>query len=149
MANGKKQLTEEEQIEKQEEQDDVLKALLSAEDRPEKDVYMKRFGVNFRIRAIDGDTISKIQERCTHYQGKGRKKEKILDEEKFGALIIKEACINPDWNNKQLLEKYKVPEAAEVIRKRLLAGEIAKLADEILELSGFDAEDEEEGKVKN
>jgi len=148
MTNKKEEITEE-QEEQLEKQDEVLKALLSAEDKPEKDVYMSRFGVYFKLRAIDGDTISKIQERCTHYQGKGRKKEKILDEEKFSALLIKEACVNPDWSNKKLLEKYKVSDPAEVIRKRLLAGEIVKLGDEILELSGFDAEDEEEGKVKN
>lgn len=128
-------------------QDDVLKALLSVEDKPEKDVFMKRFGVNFRIQAIDGDMLSKITEQATYYRGKGRKREKIVDEEKFGALVIAKACVVPKWNDPALLEKYNTKQAEEVIKKRLLAGEIALLTTEILDLSGF--EDDEEDTVKN
>ena len=124
----------------------VLDALLAAEDRPEKEVYMTRFNVNFKIRALDGDTIQKLQSRCTHFVGKGKNKEKQVDEEKLGALMIKEACLIPDWTNKQLLEKYGAKQPDEVIRKRLLAGEIAKLSNEIMDISGFD-EDEED--IKN
>lgn len=120
--------------------DDVLKALLSVEDRPEKEVFMKRFNVHFKIQALDGDVINKIQERCTYYTGKGKKREKMLDEEKFGTLCIEKACLVPQWNDPQLLDRYKTTEVAEVIKKRLLAGEISKLASEILDLSGFEDE---------
>lgn len=126
--------------------DDVLKALLSVEDRPEKDVYMQRFGVNFRIQAIDGDTLNKITERCTFYVGKGSKREKQLDEEKFGALIIAKSCIVPKWDESTLLDKYETKDVTTVIKKRLLAGEIAKLAGEIMELSGFE---DDEDDLKN
>lgn len=124
----------------------VLDALLSVEDRPEKDVYMKRFGVNFRIRALDGDTINKLQSRCTHYTGKGKNREKVTDEEKLGALMIKEACLIPDFGDKKLLDRYGVKQPEEVVRKRLLAGEINKLANEIFDISGFE---EEEDDIKN
>lgn len=126
--------------------DDVLKALLSAEDKPQKDVFMKRFGVNFTIQALDGDAINKLTERCTFHTGKGNKREKQLDEEKFGALVIAKACIVPKWDEPTLLEKYDTKDVADVIKKRLLAGEVAKLAGEIMDLSGFS--DDEDG-IKN
>ena len=128
-------------------QDDVLKALLSVEDKPEKDVFMKRFGVNFRIQAIDGDMLSKITEQVTYYTGKGHKREKVVDDGKFGALVITRACVEPKWNDPVLLEKYDTKQAEDVIKKRLLAGEIALLTTEILDLSGF--EDDEDDTVKN
>jgi hypothetical protein len=123
--------------------DDVLKALLSVEDVPERDIYMPRFGVNFRIKAISGDLLSKLTERCTFYTGKGSNREKQLDDEKFGILTIAEACVVPNWREPQLFEKYGTKNVETVIKNRLLAGEIAKLAAEILDLSGFtDDEDD-------
>lgn len=125
-------------------QSNVLQALLSADSKPKKDVPMKRLGVDFQIQALDGKTINKIQEQCTHYTGKGAKREKIMDEEQFGALVIQKACLIPDWSAKELIEKYGTP--TEAILGLLLAGEIAKLSAEILEISGFDSDEED---IKN
>ncbi|WP_334077983.1 phage tail assembly chaperone [Paenibacillus sanfengchensis] len=122
----------------------VLQALLSADSKPTKDIPMKRLGVDFQIQALDGKTINKIQEQCTHYTGKGSKREKVMDEEQFGALVIQKACLIPDWSAKELTEKYGTP--TEAILGLLLAGEIAKLSAEILEISGFDSDEEE---IKN
>ncbi|MGN7455497.1 phage tail assembly chaperone [Paenibacillus pasadenensis] len=122
----------------------VLHALLSADTRPQKDIPMKRLGVDFTIQALDGKTISRIQEQCTHFAGKGSKREKILDEEQFGALVIQKSCVVPDWTARELTEKYGTP--ADAIMGLLLAGEIARLSSEILEISGFDSDEEE---VKN
>lgn len=122
----------------------VLQALLSADSKPTKDIPMKRLGVDFQIQALDGKTINKIQEQCTHYTGKGNKREKVMDEEQFGALVIQKACLIPDWSAKELIEKYGTP--TEAILGLLLAGEIAKLSAEILEISGFDSDEEE---IKN
>lgn len=122
--------------------DEVLRALLDTEDTPEKDVPMKRFGVSFRIRAIDGKLIARIREQAT-YPVKGGQK---LDEEKFGALVIEKACVVPNWSDKALLDKYNTSDPADVIQKRLLAGEIAKLSAEILDLSGYGDDDLDELK---
>ncbi|MBD2867741.1 hypothetical protein IDH41_04060 [Paenibacillus sp. IB182493] len=105
---------------------------------------MKRLGVDFQIQALDGKTINRIQEQCTHYTGKGSKREKVLDEEQFGALVIQRACLIPDWSARELIEKYGTP--TEAILGLLLAGEIAKLSSEILEISGFDSDEDE---IKN
>jgi hypothetical protein len=123
---------------------DVLQALLSADSKPQKDVPMRRLGVDFRIQALDGKTINRIQEQCTHFTGKGAKREKVMDEEQFGALVIQRACVIPDWSAKELTEKYGT--ATEAILGLLLAGEIARLSSEILEISGFDNDEEE---IKN
>lgn len=127
--------------------EEVLKALLSTTDVVEDFVHMKRFGVDFKIRAIDGDVINQMQERCTYYTGKGTKRTREIDEQLFGALVIQRACIQPNWGDAQLLSKYQTSDPVDVIRKRLLAGEISKLSAAILDLSGFD--DEEENDVKN
>ncbi|MFT4413187.1 phage tail assembly chaperone [Fredinandcohnia humi] len=124
-------------------QEDVLRALLDVEDTPEKDVFMKRFNVHFRIRAIDGKVINRIREQATYPTKNGKE----LDEEKFGALIIQKACVVPNWADSQLLDKYGTHDPSDVIQKRLLAGEIAKLTTEIMDISGF-ADDKEE-ELKN
>ncbi|WP_127529239.1 phage tail assembly chaperone [Paenibacillus kobensis] len=125
-------------------QSSVLQALLSVDSKPQRDIPIRRLGVDFRIQALDGKTIHRIQEQCTHYTGKGGKREKVLDEEQFGALVIQRACLVPDWTAKELIDKYGT--ATEAILELLLAGEIAKLSSEILEISGF-GDDEED--VKN
>lgn len=125
-------------------QSSVLHALLSMDSKPQKDIPMKRLGVDFQIQALDGKTINRIQEQCTHYTGKGQKREKVLDEEQFGALVIQKACLIPDWSAKELVDKYGTP--TEAILSLLLAGEVAKLSTEILEISGFDSDDDE---IKN
>ncbi|MGP0587503.1 phage tail assembly chaperone [Paenibacillus timonensis] len=125
-------------------QNNVLQALLGADSKPKKDVPMKRLGVDFQIQALDGKTIHRIQEQCTHFTGKGSKREKVLDDEQFGALVIQKACLIPDWSAKELVEKYGTP--TEAILGLLLAGEIAKLSAEILEISGFDSDEDE---IKN
>ena len=125
-------------------QSSVLRALLSADNKPTKDIPMKRLGVDFQIQALDGKTIHKIQEQCTHFTGKGPKREKVLDEEQFGALVIQKACLIPDWSARELIDKYGTP--TEAILGLLLAGEIAKLSAEILDISGFDSDEDE---IKN
>lgn len=132
-------------VEKDLVQNDLLRNLLDAEDRPQAQVEMKRFGL-FTIQALDGDVIDKLQERCTYYTGKGKNRKKVVDEQKFGALIINEACVEPKWTHPELLKKYDTQDPADVIRKRLLAGEIVKLSAEIMQLSGF--EDDEEDAIE-
>jgi hypothetical protein len=99
---------------------------------------MKRFGVDFELQGIGGKEITKIREQSTFATKKGKQ----LDEELFGALVIEKGCIVPKWNAKELQEKY--GDSSTAIQSLLLAGEIAKLSAEIMELSGFGDEDEDE-----
>jgi hypothetical protein len=133
-------------------QADVLKSLLDAEQDVQDTVNMPRFNAEFIIRALDGKDIDRIQDQCTFYKGKGSKRVKEIDEQKFGSLLIVKACVVPNWNAQELKDKYETHDASEVVKKRLLAGEISKLAAAIMEVSGYtDEEGEEEAleEVKN
>lgn len=112
---------------------DVLSALLGADDSVEKDVFMTRFDVNFRIQAVNMTQIKKLKMQATHVIGKTE----VLDEETFAALLIAESVVNVDWRNPKLLAKYNTSEAVEVVKGRLLSGEIASLSAEIMDVSGF------------
>ncbi|MFS1513917.1 phage tail assembly chaperone [Chengkuizengella sp. SCS-71B] len=125
--------------------EEVLRSLLETDLKPEHNIYMKRFNIHFHIQALDGKTINKIREQASYPVKNG---EKRLDEEKFGALMIEKACLVPKWTSPELLEAFG-PTPADVILKRLLAGEIAKLSTEILHLSGFTDEEEVVDEIKN
>lgn len=109
--------------------DDLLKALLDADKKPEKDVQMKRFGT-FRIRALDDQEIEDIEERATFG--------KAVDQTKKALLMIQKATVTPDWTHPDLLAKYETQDPVKVVEKTLLPGERVKLFTEILKLSGYD-----------
>lgn len=128
---------------------DALDALLGAELKIENNVYIKRLNTHFTVKAIDGKTVDKLKEQSTYYTGKKGKRTKELDEDKFGALMITESCINPDFSNDALKEKYGASTAEDCVKNALLAGEIAKLSNAVLDASGFDDDDDGIDDVKN
>jgi len=108
----------------------ALEALLSADPNVQENVPIKRLGVDFVISAVDQDTFEAAQEEAT-YAGEVNQKE-------LNNLLIAKSCIEPDFNNEALLKKYGAAEASDCVNKALKFGEIATLAQKILELSGFD-----------
>jgi hypothetical protein len=128
---------------------DALQALLSAELTIETTVNLKRLGADFVFKAIDGKTLSRLQEQSTHYVGKGAKREAQLDEQKFGALLIATACTSLNFGDSQLLKKYEASDAGDVVQKALLAGEIAKISQAVMEISGFNDMDDQVEEAKN
>lgn len=150
MAKDLEKINVEESIEEQAStQQDVLKSLLTTDQVVEKQVPMRRFNAYFTIKALDGDVIDRIEDQCTFYEGKGKKRVKKVDEQKFGALIIQRACLVPNWGARELLDMYGTHDPADVIKKRLLAGEISKLSAEIMEISGFNDDEEVIEDIKN
>lgn len=109
---------------------DALSAFLSADINVQKGVPIKRLGVDLTVKAIDGKTIARITEQATHG--------KTLDEQKFGALIISTSCVDINFGDAKMLEKYAASDAGDCVQKALLAGEIAKLTQVIMEISGFE-----------
>lgn len=128
---------------------DALDALLGAEIKDEKDVYIKRLNTNFTIKSISGEEIQHITDEASEFERKGAKRRRVTDDLKLSALLIVRACVSPTFSDARLLEKYGAVSADEVVLKSLRAGEIAKLSAEIMELSGFDDEDEVIDDVKN
>ncbi len=68
-------------------------------------------------------------------------------EEQFGLSIISAGTVSPNWADAQLIAKYKASGPEQVLKKILLPGEIAKISDIILDLSGYG--DDAVGEVKN
>jgi len=126
---------------------DILQALLGASNDVRKTVPMKRFGIDFEIKALTPEEASKIQQRSTRLGAKGKK---FLDEDMFNYLTIAKACIVPNWEDEKLLEAMGVHDAVDAIKQRLLFGEVTHLLGEIAELNGFDKDDEEQiTEIKN
>lgn len=126
--------------------DDVLRALLETDVIPEQDVYMPRFGVSFRVKAIDQRTINNIRAQCTRPMKNGGEQ---FDDERYACSLIVAGCVSPDFSTPALLEKFG-PTPADVVLNRLLPGEIDKLGVKIMDLSGFSKDEEDEVEdVKN
>lgn len=126
---------------------DILKALLDAPKEVKKNVPMKRFGIDFVLRALEPDEADKIKQRATRLIGKGKKH---FDEDLFNYLSIAKTCVVPNWEDPQLLEALGVHDSVAAIKKQLLFGEVAQLLIEIAELNGLDkSEDEQIEDAKN
>lgn len=126
----------------------ALDALLGASIEVEDTVFIKRLGVDFRVKGLTGDVINGLREQCTHWEGKGTNRKQVIKEEELGNLLIATACIDPDFNNPKLLEKYGARDAADCVQKALLFGEVASLSSAVLDVSevGVAEEDVEEAK---
>lgn len=119
--------------------DNLLAALLDTELTPEKDVPMRRFGVDFRIKALSDVEMRQARDQATFG--------KTIDEDKLSSIVIAKACLSPDWSDKALIAKFG-PTPVDVVEKRLLPGEKAKLKDEIAILSGY-GDDTDVDAIKN
>lgn len=130
--------------------DDILQAFLGAETEIEDEVYIKRLNINLRIKGITEKVLTELREQSTHFVGKGTKRERRFDEEAFNGLLISFACVNFDFGNPKMLEKYGAIDASDCVQKALLAGEVQKLQEAILRLSGFTDDDQEAvDEIKN
>ena len=53
-------------------------------------------------------------------------------------LLVKKATTNVDWNNSRLRAKFKAQAGEDVVKALLLYGEVANLAQIVMEISGFE-----------
>lgn len=126
---------------------DILKALLAANNDVRTTVPMKRFGIDFELKALTPDEANKITERSTRLTGKGQK---TFNEEMFNYLTIVKACVVPNWEDPELLDALGVIDPIDAIKQKLLFGEVAQLLQAIAELNGFDKDDAEQiDEIKN
>lgn len=61
-----------------------------------------------------------------------------IDNALMARLLVKRATVNVDWNNPSLRDRFGAQTGEDVIKVVLLYGEIANLAQIIMEISGFD-----------
>ena len=123
---------------------DPLKALLDLDERVEdvEEVFpvplVDGTKVDWTVRALGGNEIDEIQDRCTRYVKRGRgPKVQEMDSKKFNDLVVATATIAPNLDDGDLKQKYRVRHGFEVVGKVLLPGTVDQLTSKILEVSGY------------
>lgn len=90
--------------------------------------------LKFKIRPILFEELNNLKKKATIFDND---KKAIIDECKLNMLCIIEATIEPNFKDIKSMEKIGVFTPEQYINKVLLAGEIDKLINEILKISGF------------
>ncbi|RYD01643.1 XkdN [Desulforamulus aquiferis] len=121
----------------------IIQRLLEADNLPEKTVSLPRLGIPVTLKGLTGKQVSNIRERCTERSEKRGKISERLDEEQFNAALIAAATVKPNLADPKLLSKYNASGPEEVVRRILLAGELAAVGDVVLDISGFNVDLEE------
>lgn len=121
-------------------------ALPDVTDMEEEVFVSERLG-KFKVKPMTADEHSAYMKRS---RGKMNKDGIDFDSGKFNLLVVAGQTIEPNFNNAELLKKAKCTTGTELISRKLLAGEIAELANKICEVSGFDTDiNEEVEEAKN
>ncbi len=121
-------------------EEQILQRLLDADTIPERTVTLQRMGIPVTLRGLTGKQVFNIRERCTERRERRGQVTERLDEEQFNVALIAAATVKPNWGDPKLLAKHKASGSEEVIKRILLAGELAALGDVVLDLSGFNTE---------
>lgn len=101
----------------------------------------------FEIKAMTSRQMEEIQKRTTAIS---KTKGVDFDTAKFNELVITKQTVSPDLTDVDFLSKVNCKTPSDFLDKHLTAGEVAKLAEEILKLSGFDQDlDSLVGEAKN
>ena len=102
--------------------------------------------VPFRIRALTQEENDELTKKSMHLAKGGRRGEKELDRIGYNRRILVAATVSADFSNEELCTAYGTMDPLEVPGRMLLAGEYDRLSREILALSGFDEDLEEQAK---
>ena len=95
---------------------------------PEQDVDVPDWGGTIKVRAITNSELARCKAHATN------KRNGDLDEVKFNALVLVAGCVEPEF-----------PPASEMqIMRQLTPGPVARIANVIMDLSGFSDEDEDD-----
>ncbi|MCD9024313.1 phage tail assembly chaperone [Cohnella silvisoli] len=123
-----------------------LDALLGATLDQQSQVYIPRLKTHFSVKALTSEELRKANDQATVPTGRGERK---LDNNLFNAVLVVKGCVDPDFSNKTLIQHYEATDAADCVTKALLPGEIVKLFQTVLDLSGFGDDDELIEDAKN
>ncbi|MGL9971568.1 phage tail assembly chaperone [Enterococcus sp. DIV1420a] len=110
----------------------------------EKEIKMERFKSPFLIETISETENDRLKKSATVTRiSKSGNRVKDLDVDKYGDALLVRCVKAPDLHNTELQTFYKTEgDASGTLKAMLLAGEYAKLTNQVLELNGFN-EDEE------
>lgn len=107
-----------------------------------QEVKIKRFGAPFVIRALSQDEISDLQKQNTKRTTVKGVLQESTDTIAFSNAMVEAALVQPDLNNAKLQTSYGTQgQPIKTLKKMLLGGEFADLAQKVQELSGYEPED--------
>ena len=107
----------------------------------EEEVFVSKRVGKFRVKPMTQDQFKEYQRQST---SKINKKGVDFDIAKFNLAMVAGQTVYPNFNDKTLLDKAGCALGTELIKKKLLSGEIAELAKEIQRISGFEDDTMEE-----
>lgn len=100
------------------------------------------------IKALDGEKYNSYQQLCIENPNSAKKRR--FNTKRFHELICVECLLDPNLKDADFIQAAGVPDSTRLLYRCFLAGEIASIAENVLKLSGFDQDVEEEmEEVKN
>ena len=100
--------------------------------------------LKFKIKPVSGEQFGEYQKKCSTIEFTGKKRVATMDSNRFNNLVIINHCVDPDFKDAELIKSVGAQTPEQAIQKLLLAGEIAELATQISNISGFDVDINEE-----
>lgn len=120
-----------------------LEALLGASLQIEDTVYIPRLKTHFTIRALTNADFKSARQQATV----GR--DKSVDEALLNRIVVVKGCVDPDFNDKALRDHYGAEDAADCVYKALLPGDLTRVLQAIMTLSGFGDDGDAVEEAKN
>ena len=112
------------------------------------DIGGRMKGHALTIRVITGEQYTSYQQQCIENPNNAKKRR--FNTKRFNELIVVNSLVDPNLKDPEMLKAAKVARPEELLYRCFLAGEINTIAEQVLTLSGFDADVEEEmEEVKN
>ncbi|MFJ2042247.1 XkdN-like protein [Paenibacillus taichungensis] len=94
----------------------------------------------FKIKPMTEREHNELSKKCTTIKSRGKTE---FDTRKFNSSMVIENTVYPDFKDAESIKAVEVSTPEQYLGKVLLSGEIAKLVEEIMKLSGFDTSMEE------
>lgn len=112
------------------------------------DIGGRMKGHALTIRVITGEQYTSYQQQCIENPNSAKKRR--FNTKRFNELIVVNSLVDPNLKDPEMLKAAKVTRPEDLLYRCFLAGEINTIAEQVLTLSGFDADVEEEmEEVKN
>lgn len=109
-----------------------------------REVKFNRYKSPFVIKALGAEENSQLQKQATKRVQDRKTHQTIsqMDQDKYVDLLMEASVVTPDLNSEELQKSWGcLADPSGLLKKMLLAGEYAELANQIQDLSGFEAED--------
>lgn len=110
-------------------------------DNIQEEVFVSTRIGKVTVKAMTADEHSEYMKRA---KVKATKGDIQFDSAKFNLMVVAGQTVVPDFNNAELLKKANCSTSTELIKKKLLAGEIATICEQVCRISGFDSDVKDE-----